>query len=92
MHVWGTENSNRHGDGDTKKCMTQCAISSFGIVRPIFLDDTVNAVCYLKLLQGHFVPTLQGMGVNMEEIFFQEDGARPHTVKALLHFLSKHFH
>jgi hypothetical protein len=40
---------------------------------------------YLKLLQHHLVSTLQGMGVNTEETFFQQDGARPH-------FLSENFH
>jgi hypothetical protein len=48
-----------------------CGISFAAIVKPILLDHTVSAECYLKLLQNHFVPTLQGMGVNMEETFFQ---------------------
>jgi hypothetical protein len=50
--------------------MVWCTISSTGIVRPIFLDDIVSAECYLQLLQDHIVPTLQRMGINMEETFF----------------------
>jgi hypothetical protein len=59
-------------------------------VGPVFLNDTVNAERYLKLLQDHFVHILQGMGVNMEETFFQQDGAR--TQNAVLKNLSEHIH
>jgi hypothetical protein len=31
------------------------------------------------------------MGVNMEETFFRQGGARPHTANAFLHFLNEHF-
>jgi hypothetical protein len=31
------------------------------------------------------------MGVNMDETFFQQEGARPHTANAVLHFLNEHF-
>jgi hypothetical protein len=55
------------------------------------LDDTVNAECYLKLLQDYVITTLQGMGVKMEEMLFQ-DGARPLMTNVVFHFLSKHFH
>jgi hypothetical protein len=50
----------------------------------------VNAEHYLKHL--HFVPNLQGMRVNMEETFYEQNGARPHTVNAVLHFLNECFH
>jgi hypothetical protein len=63
-----------------------CAISSAGIVEPDFLDDAVNAECYLKLLQEHLVPTLQGMGVNMEGTFFQQCGARSYMVNTVVTF------
>jgi hypothetical protein len=65
-----------------------CAVSSAGIVEADFLDNTVNAERYLKSLQGHFVSTPQCMGVNM----WKQDEARPHTVYAVLNFLSEHFH
>jgi hypothetical protein len=45
----------------------KCTISSAGIIRPVFLNNTVNTEGYLKLLQDHFVSNLQGMGVNMEK-------------------------
>jgi hypothetical protein len=38
-----------------------------------------------------FITTLQGMGVNIVETFFQQDGARPHTASAILHF-EQYFH
>jgi hypothetical protein len=38
-----------------QKCTVQRAVSSAGVVRPVFLDVAVNAERYLKLLQDHFV-------------------------------------
>jgi hypothetical protein len=34
---------------------------------------------------------LQGMGVNFGEIFFQQDGFRPHTVNVVLNVLYENF-
>jgi hypothetical protein len=34
-----------------EKCLGWCATSSAGTVRPIFLDDTINAAHYLQLLK-----------------------------------------
>jgi hypothetical protein len=31
---------------------------------------------------------MQDMGLNMEETFFQQDGARPHAANAVIYFLS----
>jgi hypothetical protein len=59
-----------------QKCMVWCTILSVAIVGPVFLDCTVNAQCYLKLLQGQvcFVSDLQGMEVNMEETISNKMG------------------
>jgi hypothetical protein len=62
-----------------QKSSVWCTVSSAGIVGPVFVDDMVNAEHYLELLEDHFVPALQGMGVNMKEKFFQQYGARPHN-------------
>lgn len=56
---------------------------------PVFQDDTVYCEGYLKFLQDHFVTVLHGMGVNLDKSFSEQDGARPHTVSVVLHFLNK---
>jgi hypothetical protein len=94
MHVWGTGNPHAVVEMPLypQKISVWCTVSSTGIVGPIFMDVAFNAECYLKLLEDHFIPTLQGMGVNMKETFFQQYGARPRAVNVVLHFLSKYFH
>jgi hypothetical protein len=50
----------------------------------------VNAEHYLKHLQNTLFQLFQGMGVNMEETFFQQDGARPYSASSV-HFLNERF-
>jgi hypothetical protein len=52
------------------------------------LNDTVNGECCLKLLQDHFVPAVQGIGVNIEETFSQQDGA---ILNKMWFFISCHY-
>jgi hypothetical protein len=64
MCVRGTESWRRLCVIKSKRC-------GAGIVGPVYLD-TVNAERHLELLEDHFVATLQGTGMNMGEIFYQE--------------------
>jgi hypothetical protein len=63
IHVWGTETPHTIMEMPLhpRKCMVCCTISSAGIVSPFFLHDTVSAEHCHKLLQDHFVPSLQGI-------------------------------
>jgi hypothetical protein len=93
VHAWGTDTPHTVMEKSLhpQKHTVRRAISSAGIVGPVFLDDTVNAGRYPKLRKHHFVPSLQCMGVNMEETFFQKYRARTHTVN-VIHFLSEYSH
>jgi hypothetical protein len=66
-------------------------LSRSGIVRPILFDTTKAVNNYLHVLQEEFLHFLQEMGVNFKETFFQEDGAWPHTVNAVLDVLNEHY-
>lgn len=54
------------------------ALSSSGIIGPIYLDETVNAENYIKMLESQVLPELfrrQPHGL----FSLQQDGASPHT-------------
>jgi hypothetical protein len=44
--------------------MVWCSISLSGIVKPIFLNNIINAELHILSLQDHTVSTLQAMGIN----------------------------
>lgn len=73
------------------------ALSADGIVGPFFFEDedgdvtTVNKHRYLNILKKKFIPALRRRGVNIEEVWFQQDGAAPHTAGNVIGWLSKTF-
>jgi hypothetical protein len=69
-----------------KSVTVWCAVNWFGIVGPFFFDQTVNAVRYLHLLQTEFFPKVDEMKL-AKFVFFQQDGATPHTSSAVIYWL-----
>ena len=53
-----------------------CAMSSAGIIGPVFLDESITGVVYRKILE-EFIPFMYGMERVMDN-WFMQDGARPH--------------
>ncbi len=68
-----------------------CALSSSGIIGPVFIHENINSELYINVLNRNFIPALQGMGVNMSETWFMQDGARPHRTQSVLELLNEHF-
>jgi hypothetical protein len=59
------------------------------LFRLLELSDQSSPTTHLMLhatetLRGRWFPTLQGMGMRLEEIFCQQGGARPRAVNAVL--------
>ena len=67
------------------------AISSHGIIGPFFFEQTVNSERYLNMLRNNFVPQLLAKGFQLENEWFMQDGARPHTANVVLDFLHETF-
>jgi hypothetical protein len=68
--------------------ITVCvAISSRGVLGPIFLEETVSSGCYLSILHNTFVPQLLATGLPLQTLWFMQDGARLHTANVILDFL-----
>jgi hypothetical protein len=51
---------------------------------------TITGDIYLSVIKDNFVPFLHGYGTGMEDNWFQQDGASPHTAR-LYYFLDKIF-
>lgn len=73
------------------------AMSEIGTIGPYFFEDSdghtasVNSDRYLKLLSGKFLPALLRKGVNLEDAWFQQDGATPHTATKIVEWLEENF-
>jgi hypothetical protein len=73
-----------------KRCTIWCAVSAVGIVGPLFFGDTMT-VKHTQVLGDNFILLHEGMGVQLEEMFFQQDGAEQHTANEILNLLHEHF-
>lgn len=55
-----------------------------------FFDETVNSVNYLEMLEGEFIPFLRNNNI-LDETYFMQDGAKPHTSNVLMDYLNENF-
>lgn len=74
-----------------------CAISPFGIIGPYFFESedgetvTVNAERYTHMLRTFLRPQLRRLDIEIENVFFQQDGATPHTARVSMQVLRRMF-
>ena len=64
-----------------RKLTVWAAISTSGVSRPYFFDNTVNGENYLAMLQ-EFIPTIPRRGI------FMQDGAPPHFYRPVIEYLN----
>ena len=95
---WGKEKPDFHYEEPLHddKVTAWAALSSSGVIGPFFFEDrgetqTINSECYLALLKNKFVPALRREGIQIEETWFQQDGAAPHTAGHVLKWLRETF-
>ena len=60
------------------------ALSSDGLIGPYLYEvggatATVTSERYLSLIKSKFLPSLRTKALDKDEIYFQQDGAAPHT-------------
>ena len=97
--IWGTENPHavREQEGLGPSMTVWCGVSAKGIVGPFFFEErrrpaTVAGPRYHGLLlRDQVVPALQNLGIPLNRIWFQQDGASPHTSRAALNYLKATF-
>lgn len=78
------------------KVTVWAAISSDGVVGPYFFEVggetvTITTDTYLSMMNGKFVPELKKRGCNMSKLWFQQDGAAPHTANRALEWMQETF-
>jgi hypothetical protein len=66
------------------------ALSSEGVIGPVFFDGTVTGDNYLEMLRDVVVPQLRTKA-NFDELYFQQDGAPPHYAKTVREYLHQVF-
>jgi len=81
----------------TAKFSVWCGISNVGIVGPYFFEEeegatvTVTSERYVEMLRNFLRPQLRILLVNMEEMWFQQDGATAHTARASMTLVRQMF-
>lgn len=82
----------------SEKVTVWCAVSAQMIIGPYFFEDdngravTVNGERYREMLQQFFIPELRRSGININDTWFQQDGATAHTARETLNLLRNVFH
>lgn len=71
------------------------AMSSTGVIGPYFYEEsgktaTVTAERYITILRTKFIPALRKI-TDMDTVWYQQDGAAPHTANVVLNFLTQVF-
>jgi len=64
------------------------AISSRGIIGPVFVSERLDAVQYRKILEEEFLPRARIM-MGRRKFWFQHDGAAAHSAGPINNFLSE---
>lgn len=80
----------------SQKFTVWAALSSIGIIGPFFYEEdgettTVTSQRYLTILKKKFLPELRRRYIEMNNVWFQQDGATPHTAKIVLEWLAEKF-
>lgn len=96
--IWGKSNPSvtLEHERDSPKLVVWCAMSSTGIIGPFFFRDAkgncanVTGVNYLQMLQEYAIPQLRARG-NLDNVFFQQDGAPAHYAIIVRDFLNVTF-
>jgi len=90
--IWGTEKPEMvvvrplH----PKKLTVWAALCADGVIGPFFFEETVNAERYATMIKDQFIP--EAISHNwIENCWFQQDGAPPHTTYDNLELLKNHY-
>ena len=96
--IWGTEPPNvvTTKSLHSRKCTAWCALSSDGIIGPYWFEDNAeNAVTVKQENYRHvikkFTACLRGRRFDLKKLWFQQDGATPHTAVETRKLLSEKF-
>ena len=96
--IWGTENphATHEHEGQSPSVAVWCGAWAKGIIGPFFIEEgnrpaTLTGPRYIALIRDRVVPAIQNQGVPLSQVWFQQDGATPHTSRSALAFLETTF-
>jgi hypothetical protein len=92
---WSRENPNEIHQRPlhSEKVTVWCGVARFGVIGPFFFENqtgttvTVNAERYVDMIQNFLVTRLQQLGIEMDSVWFQQDGATAHTANLSMNAL-----
>ena len=93
MRFWASEQPHCFAEKPlhSEKVTVWCAMSSHGVIGPYVFSDTVNSERYLAMLNNKFIPELNRRSIDMNNVWFMQDGATPHTATNVLDALYEKF-
>lgn len=94
---WGLDNPQQIEEREMhpQRVTVWCGFWSGGIIGPFFFEDdngnalTVNGERYRSMINERLFPVLEGMDIN--RMWFQQDGATCHTARQTIHLLQEKF-
>lgn len=96
--IWGTEPPEEVAfrQGHSPHVTVWCGVASWGIVGPYFFEErgkvaTVTGGRYRRMLQEYLIPQLLQNNISLRDVWFQQDGAGPHTAASTLALLKSFF-
>jgi len=81
----------------SEKVNVGCGVASFGVIDSYFFENeacravTVNSACYTEMLRTFLEPELQRLGVETQNLLFQQDRAMAHTARTAMRVLYEMF-
>ena len=100
--MWGLENPHTlvESEQHPQYVTVWCGLTSRGIIGPHFFQtrgraggvvQTVTAARYQSMLEKVLVPKLERQHIQTSGLWFQQDGATPHTSRGVLSYLQEVF-
>jgi hypothetical protein len=81
----------------TQRVTVWCAIANFGVIGPYFFENehgatvSVNVERYIHMLNTFLHPQLRKRRLRMQNVYFQQDGATPHTAHGSMDVVRRMF-
>lgn len=92
--VWSRENPHWMAERHTQypeKLNVWAGILGTNIIGPFFIDGNLTGQKYLDLLREQIIPQIEDIYENINEIWYQHDGAPPHCSREVLEVLNQRF-
>ncbi|KAL1517988.1 hypothetical protein ABEB36_001678 [Hypothenemus hampei] len=91
---WSRENLHRTYNARTQypqKLNVWAGILGDHVIGPFFIDGNLNGRKYLDLLQAQVIPAIQQLGVELGDVWFQQDGCPAHNTALVREYLNRNF-